>query len=383
MKKKVILCLTLSVIFVLSCTKKEYTSEVSKTDNIVEPEKVFTMSVNESTTDTTQVNKLTTNGISEIIATADKVHKGHPTVTTLPSKVEYESPIVNGQIQPGLTFGFHFFRMTFKEHNTFIIDYYDENPETYTYSLSENAGLTFITVESPETASSHDFGLVFPEKTYLLLCSTEYIAFYGKGDKCYAENYTSASTMTEISYINSDNIFSVNHLVENGIEYSAKNVGNWYLDEVWAIPKSLDASLVYDSLSSARKRYSGDALKKYETSFFSEQTDIDFAKSAETTEEYLIWTSGFVNRDNIELYSENARPKKITISVLNPRTNTQTDYVFELLDTPNPQVLSCDGLPFFTYADHIITITVQEVYPGTKYSDVCVSSIRKYFGRKE
>jgi hypothetical protein len=76
---------------------------------------------------------------------------------------------------------------------------------------------------------------------------------------------------------------------------------------------------------------------------------------------------GFVSFRKPELYKENARPRKIKITA----GNTFSFY-FDLRDTPNYQTIK---LPRPLSKDDTLTIEILDIYPGDKYTDMCINAI--------
>ncbi|MBQ0166757.1 MAG: hypothetical protein KBT02_06610 [Treponema sp.] len=85
-------------------------------------------------------------------------------------------------------------------------------------------------------------------------------------------------------------------------------------------------------------------------------------------EKYLYLFSGYISYDKPYLYEQNARPKKIKITITD-KGNSQ-EFIFDLVDTPNPQTLE---FPDRMYGD--ATLEILDVYPGTKYQDTCIHAI--------
>jgi len=75
-------------------------------------------------------------------------------------------------------------------------------------------------------------------------------------------------------------------------------------------------------------------------------------------------SSGFVSFSKPHLYSENSRIRKIRLY-----DNSGNSKTVELKDTPHFQPVSISGM------DTILHFEIIEVYPGSKYSDICLNSI--------
>lgn len=80
----------------------------------------------------------------------------------------------------------------------------------------------------------------------------------------------------------------------------------------------------------------------------------------------LILSSGFVSYDYPKLYKENNRPKIILITDL----NNDEEFVFELKDSPDPQVFEFPG-----HEMRQLKLEIIEVYKGTKYNDLAINFI--------
>ena len=83
---------------------------------------------------------------------------------------------------------------------------------------------------------------------------------------------------------------------------------------------------------------------------------------------YLYLFSGYISYDKPYLYEQNARPKKIKITVTD-KGNSQ-EFIFDLEDTPNPQTLT-----FPDWMKGEAKLEILEVYPGTKYQDTCIHAL--------
>ena len=86
-------------------------------------------------------------------------------------------------------------------------------------------------------------------------------------------------------------------------------------------------------------------------------------------------SSGFISFSKPHLYRENARPKKIRLS-----SNHGETRIIDLADTPHFQPLPIDEMLDDNNTAKI-TIEILEVYPGTKYKDVCINAICYFWSR--
>jgi hypothetical protein len=92
----------------------------------------------------------------------------------------------------------------------------------------------------------------------------------------------------------------------------------------------------------------------------------------------LFISTGFVSYDKPYLYRYNSRPKKIRVSYEgdNPR-------IIELADTPNLQLIGSGATAiWWSYSyEKDLWIEILEVYPGTRYADMCVNMLAWYFSQ--
>ena len=125
-------------------------------------------------------------------------------------------------------------------------------------------------------------------------------------------------------------------LVEGAVSYAANNLGHPATRQPWV------------------EGVSGNGIGQ----------EIAFDRSLES-----FWISiGFVSYVRPELYHLNGRPK--LQRVLNVDTGAET--VVRLKDTPNPQHVLLDD------PAQNVRITIEEVYPGTRWEDTVVNFIAFY-----
>lgn len=79
---------------------------------------------------------------------------------------------------------------------------------------------------------------------------------------------------------------------------------------------------------------------------------------------YLI--NGYISFTNPERYTNNGRIKRMTLTSLRTGKSRQ----FEVQDTPNPQFFPTEDLGGYEFR-----LTIDDVYPGEKYEDTCVSGL--------
>ncbi|MCG8569865.1 MAG: hypothetical protein MJB14_06970 [Spirochaetes bacterium] len=132
-----------------------------------------------------------------------------------------------------------------------------------------------------------------------------------------------------------DKATSTTFLTEGNINYPASNIGNLKLKHSWVEGKK--DSGIGAKIFIPKGYYSG-----------------------------LYFLNGFVSFKNPSLYLDNNRVKKVKVS----DTNQKYNEVFELEDTPNPQLIDLKSNKNWE-----ITIEILEIYKGNKYNDTCINSI--------
>ena len=78
----------------------------------------------------------------------------------------------------------------------------------------------------------------------------------------------------------------------------------------------------------------------------------------------LLLMNGFISYEKPYLYKQNGRIKKIKVTGL----NSGKEKVLDILDTPHPQSVD---ISFITEPEDV-RVTIEDVYPGTKYEDTCI-----------
>ena len=153
-----------------------------------------------------------------------------------------------------------------------------------------------------------------------------------------------------------ESIYATKEVIEGEVKYAAENIVSRKIDEVWAAPNNgINESIIinqsaYDDDNVSKKNYDG--------------------------EDILMIYSGFISYTKPYLYKDNARPKKIKVTLSKSQKKILNEYIFDLKDTPHPQ-----SLRFKESLNHkIIMLTILDVYKGEKYSDVCISKIWAYGG---
>ena len=87
---------------------------------------------------------------------------------------------------------------------------------------------------------------------------------------------------------------------------------------------------------------------------------------------------GFVSYSKPNLFTDNARPKKIKVSW----ADTNQSVVMELQDTPNFQVIKKPERDLNSKGfSGPLKIEILEVYPGAKYTDTCIFAAYTFFSQ--
>ncbi len=85
----------------------------------------------------------------------------------------------------------------------------------------------------------------------------------------------------------------------------------------------------------------------------------------------LLIMNGYISYEKPYLYKQNGRVKKIKVKGL----KSGKEKVLDVLDTPHPQTVD---ISFITEPEDI-RVTIEDVYPGTKYEDTCIHYMITYF----
>lgn len=78
----------------------------------------------------------------------------------------------------------------------------------------------------------------------------------------------------------------------------------------------------------------------------------------------LLIMNGYISYEKPYLYEQNGRIKKIRVTGI----KSVKSQVLTVLDTPHPQTVD---ISFITEAEDL-RVTIEDVYPGTKYEDTCI-----------
>jgi hypothetical protein len=208
------------------------------------------------------------------------------------------------------------------------------------YSLTNIDGITFLTILWDSgtwgkyvflTTETHN---IWPLCFFLYDSNSEpyFIGFRGDDGTYYGDHGLDGDIgMGGLSF-SSDWITSTSFLIENGISYSSEKLG-YRIGEAWA-------------------------YRFGETNIFG-TLEINIPQFSLPQDVYI--SIGFISHTNPQLYRQNARPKKIKISW------NDNDYrIIDLEDTPHFQYIgSLKGA---------IKIEIVEIYPGTRYQDVCINA---------
>lgn len=251
--------------------------------------------------------------------------------------------------------------LRFLKHNKVQFYTCGEYPDTVCdYKLEYKSGIPFITIANS----------IFPEfsKTYIFLYNKNFCAFYGSDGMLHTSGISALDANECFSvYVGEEYlekcVRATKELVEGNTTYHAYNVRSKKINKVWGAPNNgVQESIMFG--------YDDDNQKEEENM----DKIIEYEKKGETL---LMICSGLISYKNQNLYKENARTKRIKIK-LKDKYAKDRDYIIELKDTPQPQILKIDHTVAWP-----ITITILDVYAGEKYSDLCISKIWFYnYGRK-
>lgn len=81
-------------------------------------------------------------------------------------------------------------------------------------------------------------------------------------------------------------------------------------------------------------------------------------------ESFLLIINGYISYEKPYLYEQNGRVEKLKVKGL----KTGKEIVVDVLDTPHPQTVDISEI---NEAEDI-RVTIEKVYPGTKYEDTCI-----------
>lgn len=215
------------------------------------------------------------------------------------------------------------------DDNSITFNYCDpfENDvcKTYNYTLEKKENFEWLSINNNGT-----------KKTFLLLKSEEFLILYESTRKePFFWGFYSFRKLELLSFLKKTNVTTSSELQENKTIYSGDSLGNLNLESPWV------------------EGSKGDGIGEY------------IILNINASEVFIL--SGFISYQKPYLYEQNNRPKKIKISF--PESNYQ-DIYFDLADTPNPQKITLKE----DYNGKL-KIEIIDIYKGSKYSDLCISSI--------
>ncbi|MEM5948961.1 hypothetical protein WKV44_10480 [Spirochaetia bacterium 38H-sp] len=220
----------------------------------------------------------------------------------------------------------------FRDNNQIAFDDLKEGEKVYRYELEYVHKIPFLRI--------YKEGRV---EEYLVLYNDLFMILYTKGKKSFYDiwikSFRFEGEMNDLGAASSRIISASSELKEGNVIYAIDNINTIDLETPW--------------VEGAKGSGTGEwiTLKGY--------TELDS----------LIIFSGYVSYEKPYLYTQNARPKKIRVTC--KEVGFEKD--FDIADTPNPQVLEFGRL--IKVED--ITITILDVYPGTKYENMCIHAIWK------
>lgn len=196
---------------------------------------------------------------------------------------------------------------------------------TYKYETENNNGFEWITIKND-----------YEKKKFLMLKSNEFLILYdAMSPEPFFFGFYSFRRLEGLSFPKKNNIKVSSELQEKTIIYSDSNLGNLNLDEPWV------------------EAAKGDGIGEY------------IILDVNARELYIV--SGYISYSKPYLYDQNNRPKTIRISFIDSDCD---EMIITLLDTPNPQKID-----LITSYKGKMKLEILDVYKGTKYSDLCISSI--------
>ncbi len=168
------------------------------------------------------------------------------------------------------------------------------------------------------------------DETLLMLLSDKFIILYSKSSN--NPVFWGTQSVRSWEFYSPVHVLGASSELHEGEKiYSASNVENSHLDEPWV--EAQDGLGIGESIT----------------------MHIDVT--------YLFFITGYVSARKPYLWSYNSRPKEIMCYF----PNTNETYSFVLEDSPNPQMIE-----FPERKSGTVIITIQDVYPGTKWEDTCI-----------
>ena len=230
-----------------------------------------------------------------------------------------------------------------------------KNEISGTYTTSSVNGLDFITISWKGVQEKFLYLLNNKERN-IYLYKADSDPYFGKIQR--EDRWDNAIVFGDSSWVKASSSFQET-IGGKTVIYSPDKLG-YKIGECWVPAKPLNEKLTLSI--------------KYEKIPLNTQRNFSLG-------DFYI-SSGFVSFSKPHLYSENARPKKIRLS-----SNTGKSITVELKDTPHFQLLPIKGAGMFFVKEYgssydltaELTIEILEVYPGSKYQDLCVNAICYYW----
>jgi hypothetical protein len=202
---------------------------------------------------------------------------------------------------------------------------------TGTYTINENSGIQFLNISWNDNTSER----------YLMLLGNNFICLYGGIFDYLGYHYGPYSEGRFDHLTHMLNISASASLIERNRNYypTPEKLG-LRINSVWAVRGGINEYLL--------------------------------VQLPQQVESFYI-SIGYVSYTQPYLYKENSRPKKIRVTEVGNESNSME---FELEDTPNFQRISLsNGVRWGA----TLKIEILEIYPGTKYDDMCINSIMGLF----
>ena len=219
----------------------------------------------------------------------------------------------------------------------------EKMPTEVTYEFTHIDGMPFIKMEKPfpkEFLSDYvNYGTdAKPDnKMLFLVCKTKELGIQALG---ITRANDSDFMIIEPRWMEmSSRIYKdeTSHFIEkNGVEYPVKNLCKMDSETPWA------------------EGATGHGIGE---SFVLENTWGTVYKT-------LLIMNGYISYERPYLYKENGRIKKIKVAGV----KSGKEKILDVLDTPHPQSVD---IGFITEPEDL-RITIEDVYPGTKYEDTCI-----------
>jgi hypothetical protein len=210
-----------------------------------------------------------------------------------------------------------------------------KNGKSGSYSIGSENGLDFLSVSWDGGAREKFLYLVNGELNDLYLYKSDSGPFFGR----FNSSSGGFAVFGDTLWIRASSSFQET-LGGKTVIYSPDNLGE-KIGECWVPGKGLNERLTL-SISPRHQMEGGN----------------------------IYVSSGFVSFLKPYLYTENSRIKKIRLSDSSGKSKT-----VELKDTPHFQPVSIEGIGTNEDGNSVLTMEILEVYPGSKYDDICLNSI--------